>query len=163
MGKYYLYYCLDCLPEFGVAVCDSPAGQYEFLGFVRHNDGAVLGDRDGDLIQFDPGVFIDDDKTIYLYSGNAPIKKEYANDKQYSQVMTLEPDMMTLKEEPRKLLPSIMDSKGTGYEGHEFLKQAPFVKLMDYTILFILLSLAMSCAMLSATVQILDMSMAARL
>lgn len=29
-GRYYLYYCLDFLPEIGVAVCDSPAGRYEF-------------------------------------------------------------------------------------------------------------------------------------
>ncbi len=34
-GKYYLYYCLDFLKEIGVAVCDEPAGEYEFLGFVR--------------------------------------------------------------------------------------------------------------------------------
>ena len=62
-GRYYLYYCLDYLPEIAVAVCDSPAGKYEFLGFVRHSDGVPLGRREGDLIQFDPGIFIDDDGT----------------------------------------------------------------------------------------------------
>lgn len=41
-GKYYLYYCLDFLPEIGVAVCDTPAGKYEFLGFVRHADERCL-------------------------------------------------------------------------------------------------------------------------
>ena len=40
-GKYYLYYCLDFLPEIGVAVCDTPAGSYEFLGFVKHADGTI--------------------------------------------------------------------------------------------------------------------------
>lgn len=128
-GRFYLYYCLDCLPEIGVAVCASPAGQYEFLGLVRHSDGAILGDKDGDLIQFDPGVFIDDDKAIYLFSGNAPIKKEQANDKQYSQVMQLHPDMLTLMVAPKKLLPSIMDSKGTGFEGHEFFEASSIRKV----------------------------------
>ena len=38
----------------------SPAGKYNFLGFVKHEDGILLGDRQDDLEQFDPGVFIDD-------------------------------------------------------------------------------------------------------
>ena len=62
-GRYYLYYCLDVLPEIAVAVSDNPAGKYEFLGYVKHPDGTPLGLKEGDLIQFDPGVFIDDDKT----------------------------------------------------------------------------------------------------
>ena len=33
-GKYYLYYCMDTLPEIGVAVCDTPAGKYEYLGLM---------------------------------------------------------------------------------------------------------------------------------
>lgn len=63
------------------------------------------------------GIFIDDDGEIYLYSGNAPMHKEHIGGKQGSQVMTLEPDMLTLKTEPRLLLPSIADSEGTGFEG----------------------------------------------
>ena len=61
-GRYYLYYCCDILPEVAVAVCDHPAGKYEFLGFVHHKDGQLLGDADSDLTQFDPGVFKDDDE-----------------------------------------------------------------------------------------------------
>lgn len=38
-GRFYLYYCLDFLPAIGVAVSDTPAGQYEYLGRVRHADG----------------------------------------------------------------------------------------------------------------------------
>jgi hypothetical protein len=30
-----------------------------------------LGSAENDLVQFDPGVFIDDDHEIYLYSGNS--------------------------------------------------------------------------------------------
>ena len=127
-GKYYLYYCLDFLPEIGVAVCDSPAGKYEFLGFVRHGDGVPLGDREGDLEQFDPGVFIDDDNTVYLYSGNAPMKKENDYGRQGSQVMRLMPDMLTLAEEPRKLMPDVLCSEGTGFEGHEFYEASSIRK-----------------------------------
>lgn len=109
-GRYYLYYCLDFLPEIGAAVCDTPAGQYEFLGLVRHRDGTPLGTKEGDLIQFDPGIFVDDDGEIYLYSGNAPISQEWIEKdpdtpRKGSQVMKLESDMLTLKEEPKKLMP----------------------------------------------------------
>ncbi len=128
-GRYYLYYCLDFLPEIGVAVCDSPAGQYEFLGFVRHEDGTLLGRKEGDLIQFDPGIFIDEDRTIYLYSGNAPMKKEHADGTKGSQVMKLQEDMLTLKEEPKKLLPDICESEGSGYEGHEFFEASSIRKI----------------------------------
>ena len=128
-GRYYLYYCLDFLPEIGVAVCDTPAGKYRFLGFVKHKDGTPLGRREGDLIQFDPGIFIDDDKTIYLYSGNAPMWIKDANDKQGSQVMQLQEDMLTLKKEPKKLMPDIMDSDKKGYEGHEFFEASSIRKI----------------------------------
>lgn len=128
-GRYYLYYCLDFLPEIGVAVCDTPAGSYEYLGLVRHKNGTVLGKGEDDLSQFDPGIFIDDDGEIYLYSGNAPMHKEHIGGKQGSQVMTLEPDMLTLKTEPRLLLPSIADSEGTGFEGHEFFEASSIRKI----------------------------------
>lgn len=121
-GRYYLYYCLDFLPEIGVAVCDSPCGAFQYLGRVRHGDGTPLGSRAGDLVQFDPGVFVDRDGSIYLYSGNAPMQKEHEDGKHHSQVMRLAPDMLTLLEEPRPLLPSITESAGTGFEGHEFFE-----------------------------------------
>ena len=34
-GRYYLYYVLDKVPVVSVAVCDTPAGTYEFYGYVR--------------------------------------------------------------------------------------------------------------------------------
>lgn len=128
-GRFYLYYCLDFLPEIGVAVCDTPAGKYEYLGLVRHKDGTPLGTREGDLIQFDPGIFIDEDKKIYLYSGNAPMYPEQANGSQGSQVMTLEEDMLTLKTLPRPLLPGVTESKGTGFEEHEFFEASSIRKI----------------------------------
>lgn len=129
-GRYYLYYCLDFLPEIGVAVADSPAGKYEFLGKVRHRDGSLLGDREGDLIQFDPGVFMDDDGTVYLYSGNAAMNKRTPRPvSKGSQVMTLEHDMLTLKTEPRPLLPDLYDAEGTDFEGHGFFEASSIRKI----------------------------------
>ena len=128
-GRYYLYYCLDFLPEIGVAVCDTPAGEYEFYGFVQHPDGTPLGAGEGDPFQFDPGVFLDDDGQAYLYSGNAPIRLGWCGEDHYSQVMRLESDMRTLKEEPRRLMPDLRNAEGTGYEGHEFFEASSIRKI----------------------------------
>jgi hypothetical protein len=51
-----------------VAVCDEPAGRYEFYGYVHYQDGTRLGEREGDEPQFDPGVITEGEKT-YMYSG----------------------------------------------------------------------------------------------
>ena len=67
-GKYYLYYVLDKVPVVSVAVCDTPAGSYEFYGYVHYQDGTLLGKREGDEPQFDPGVLTEGDK-VYLYTG----------------------------------------------------------------------------------------------
>ena len=128
-GRYYLYYGLGESWEIGVAVCDEPAGQYEFYGFVQHPDGTPLGQRDGDLFQFDPGVFIDDDGTIYLYSGNGPARLGIPCAHQGSQVMTLMPDMITLKTTPRRLLPLLPESFGTDFEGHAFYEASSLRKI----------------------------------
>lgn len=128
-GRYYLYYCLDWLPETAVAVCDTPAGKYEFLGFVRHKDGIPLGCGKNDYITFDPGVFVDDDNSAYLYSGNAPMRREQEDGTKASVVVRLEPDMLTLAEEPRILMPTIMNAEGTGFEGHEFFEASSIRKI----------------------------------
>lgn len=128
-GRYYLYYCLDFLPEIAVAVCDKPAGKYEFLGFVQYPDKIPLGKKEGDYIQFDPGIFVDDDQSIYLYSGNAPMYRGVPRRNNCSQVMKLEKDMMTLKESPRLLLPDIYSCRGTDFEGHEFFEASSIRKI----------------------------------
>ena len=128
-GRYYLYYGLGESWEIGVAVCDEPAGQYEFYGFVQHPDGTPLGQRDGDLFQFDPGVFIDDDGTISLYSGNGPALLGIPCAHQGSQVMTLMTDMITLKTTPRRLLPLLPESFGTDFEGHAFYEASSLRKI----------------------------------
>jgi hypothetical protein len=130
-GRYYLYYCADdTLPEIGVAVCDSPAGNYEFLGLVHDKTGTPIGDRKGDTIQFDPGIFIDDDGTIYLFSGNGPrTRGEIGKKPKASVVMTLADDMVTIQTEPKKLLPVLGEADGTGFEGHEFFEASSIRKI----------------------------------
>lgn len=129
-GKYYLYYCLDPHPEIGVAVADSPEGPFEYYGLVKHQDGSILGQKESDFIQFDPGVFIDEDGSIYLYSGNAPrFKSDNVSSNQGSQVMILEDDMITLKTDVKKLLPDVNNSEGSGFEGHEFFEASSLRKI----------------------------------
>lgn len=111
-----------------MAVCDTPAGEYEYLGMVKHPDGSILGRREGDYIQFDPGIFIDSDKSIYLYSGNAPRHIGDPENKS-SQVMKLREDMLTIEEGPAALIPSILNSTGTGFEGHEFYEASSVRKI----------------------------------
>jgi beta-xylosidase len=67
-GRYYLYYVLDRVSVVSVAVCDTPAGKYEFYGYVHDKDGNRLGERDGDQPQFDPGVITENGVT-YMYTG----------------------------------------------------------------------------------------------
>ena len=44
-GPDYLYYVLDHVSVVSVAVCDHPAGRYEFYGYVHYPDGTLLGKK----------------------------------------------------------------------------------------------------------------------
>lgn len=59
-GRYYLFYCLHRSPTVSVAVCDEPAGEYQFYGHIRYADGTLYGQKQGDVFNFDPGVLRDD-------------------------------------------------------------------------------------------------------
>ncbi len=131
-GRYYLYYVLDKLSIVSVAVCDTPAGKYEFYGYVHYSDGTRLGERAGDEPQFDPGVLTEGD-TTYLYTGFCPV-----GDKSRSGAMVtvLGPDMLTIIEDPVIVAPSEPYSKGSGYEGHEFF-EAPSIRKHGDTYYFV--------------------------
>ena len=122
-GRYYLYYVLDKVSVVSVAVSDTPAGKFEFYGYVRYPDGTRLGEREGDQHQFDPGVLTEGDRT-YLYTGFCP-----KGDKSRKGCMAtvLGPDMLTIVEEPVFVLPSEPYSAGTGFEGHEYF-EAPSIR-----------------------------------
>jgi arabinoxylan arabinofuranohydrolase len=126
-GRYYLYYVLDKVPIVSVAVCDTPAGRYEFYGYVKDMHGNRLGERKGDEPQFDPGVLTEGEKT-YLYTGFCA-----RGDKTRSGAMVtvLGSDMLTIIEDTVTVLPSEPYSEGTGFEGHEFFEAPSIRKVGD--------------------------------
>ena len=151
-GRYYLYYSLagrdECSFLMSVAVSDTPAGKYEFLGYVKHKDGTPLKD----FIIFDPGV-INDNGQIRLYYGvwynfdeNPNMTREESIAKQmqmYSKTreeienteggvqgpvtVELEDDMMTVKHTPKHIFPIIY--KGTDFENYEFFEASSIRKI----------------------------------
>lgn len=131
-GRYYLYYVLDHLSIVSVAVCDTPAGRYEFYGYVHYADGTKLGEKETDQPQFDPGVLTEGDRT-YLYTGFCG-----RGDKSRTGAMAtvLGPDMLTIIEEPVFVVPGCEYCENTGYEGHAFF-EAPSIRKIDDTYYFI--------------------------
>ncbi|MCL2033611.1 MAG: family 43 glycosylhydrolase [Oscillospiraceae bacterium] len=131
-GRYYLYYVLDKLNIVSVAVCDTPAGRYEFLGCVHYKDGTRLGEREGDEPQFDPAVLTEGDK-IYLYTGFCPI----GDKSRHGPMCTvLAPDMLTVEEAPVFIAPSRPYSNDTPWAGHEFF-EAPSIRKKGDTYYFV--------------------------
>lgn len=126
-GRYYLYYVLDKVSVVSVAVCDAPAGRYEFYGYVHYQDGTRLGERPGDEPQFDPGVLTEGEKT-YLYTGFCG---KGDRSRTGARVTVLDKDMLTILEEPVTVVPGCEYSEGTGYEGHAFFEAASIRKKGD--------------------------------
>ncbi len=130
-GRFYLYYAFDFMGIMGVAVCDTPAGKYEFLGHVHYADGTIWGRKDGDQFPFDPGVLTDDDGRVYLYSGfYTPVPAIATGMKKLKFdggcVMELEQDMVTLKTDPEVIFPK----EGAGsFKGHEFFEASSIRKI----------------------------------
>lgn len=122
-GRYYLYYVLDKVSVVSVAVCDTPAGKYEFYGYVQYEDGTRLGEREGDQPQFDPAVLWEGDQ-VYLYTGFCAVGDRTRKGAMATVIGT---DMLTIKEEPVIIVPSEPFGKGTGFEGHEFF-EAPSIR-----------------------------------
>lgn len=137
-GRYYLYYVLDKVSVVSVAVCDTPAGKYEFLGYVHYEDGTRLGERAGDEPQFDPGVLTEGDNT-YLYTGFCGRGDKLRTG---AFVTVLGPDMLTIKEEPKRVAPGCEYGAGTSFEGHEYFEAASIRKKED-TYYFIYSSVVM--------------------
>lgn len=124
-GRYYLYYVLDHAHVVSVAVCDTPAGRYQFYGYVHDKNGVLLGERPQDEPQFDPGVLTEGNRT-YLYTGFCG-----QGDKTRTGAMAtvLGSDMLTIEEETVFVVPGCETSEGTGFEGHAFF-EAPSIRKM---------------------------------
>ncbi len=128
-GRYYLYYVNDVLDIVSVAVCDTPAGEYKFHGYVQYPDGTLCGrNKDaGDEPQFDPAVLTEGDKT-YLYTGFG----RFTDSSRHGAMVTvLDKDMLTVIRDPQIIVPSKIYSVGTPYEGHGFFEAASIRKYND--------------------------------
>jgi len=129
-GRFYLYYAFDFMGIMGVAVCDTPYGKFQFLGHIHYSNGRIWGRNKGDAFPFDPGVLLDDDGRVYLYSGfytpvpavvTGLVSLEYKG----GYVLELESDMVTIKK-PQKLL---FPKEGQGsFSEHEFFEASSIRK-----------------------------------
>lgn len=131
-GRYYLYYAFDFMGRMGVAVCDTPAGQYEFLGHVKFADGHIWGTKNGEAFPFDPGVLTDDDDRVYLYSGFATkipflASRGHNLTNEGGVVLELEPDMVTIRTGPRLLFPA--KGREGAYQDHAFFEASSIRKV----------------------------------
>ncbi len=157
-GRYYLYYCLSGFKGNGgyanpisVAVSDKPDGKYEYLGVVRDRSGKPYKR----YACFDPAV-INDDGVIRLYYGTCYPFDEYSNfltRRLFANVeaqmfgktpreilsypdgvmgavtVTLSDDMLTVREEARRIIPT--RTKKTGFAGHAFFEGSSIRKIGD--------------------------------
>lgn len=157
-GRYYLYYCMGGDYGYGgyqgpisVAVCDTPAGQYQYLGYVQNPDGTPMMK----YICFDPAV-LNDNGTIRVYYGTQYSYEEepdFFENESYIQeeinmfgrsreeilsypdsimgpvMVVLEEDMLTVKEEAKHIIPYKV--KGTSFETHPFFEGSSMRKVGD--------------------------------
>lgn len=142
-GRYYLYYALDKMCMISVAVGDWPTGPFSFCGHVRYPDGQPMGAAPGDIYQFDPGVFMDDDGRVFLYSGFAPraswVNGPMLNGRRIegAYCMELMQDMLTVKAGPTCIVPGPEAVQDTGFDGHAFFEASSMRKIRGrYTFIY---------------------------
>jgi hypothetical protein len=118
-----------------VAVCDTPAGEYKFYGHMKYADGHICGTKKNEVNNFDPGVFLDDDQRFYLYTGFAPEGFLYEMLKARNlridgaYFVELEKDLLTMKGEPKLIIPGPHIAKNTGFEEHPFFEASSMRKI----------------------------------
>lgn len=136
-GRYYMYYTLDMVGRMSVAVGDSPVGPFAYYGDVHYADGRIIGLEAGDYYQFDPGVLLDDDGKVYLYSGFGPRKSPEVETRFGGRLidgaycMELESDMLTIKAGPTCIVPQAANAAGTEFEAHPFFEASSIRKIKD--------------------------------
>ncbi len=127
-GRYYLYYGQSDCAGVRVAVCDSPAGHFRFLGAVCLPDGEILSPLSGYGQPFDPAVYTEDGKA-WLYYGFGVDYGFGVKGVMGSYVAALASDMVTLAEEPRLIAPGPAAAAGTPWEGHPFFEASSMRKI----------------------------------
>lgn len=134
-GRFYLYYGLDFVNRIGVAVADTPAGPYAYYGNVHYSDGVLYGCREKEVFRFDPAVLTDKGR-VWLYTGFCPTDSFFQTDRFGDRtidalgntVVELAQDMLTIISEPKRMVPGVANSEGTGFEGHEFYEASSMRK-----------------------------------
>ena len=130
-GRYYLYYAFDFMGMMGVAVSDRPCGPFQFYGHVCYPEGEIWGRKKEDAFPFDPGIFVDDDGKVYLYSGfYTPVPSIVTGFRKLKfeggYMVELQEDMKTIKKAPIVLFPK----KGSGaFQNHEFFEASSMRKI----------------------------------
>lgn len=121
--RYYMYWNTNGTKVCHVAVSDTPEGPFSFYADVQWEDGTPYEDYK----MFDPGVLVDDDKRVYLYTGfcmNGPVPEKYKGFPSpfadTSLGFELAADMKTIVAGPTPIIPGWSETKGTGFEGHGF-------------------------------------------
>lgn len=161
-GRYYLYYDLSGRGDgkhgfdgpISVAVCDTPAGKYEYYGDVHYPDGRPLLR----FVPFDPAV-LNDNGRIWLTYGwglgvdtHAPVVRrvmpkmmkrmfnktleEIRSEEPQSilgaNIVELEEDMLTVKGEPKRILPALNNApRGSELRKHSFFEASSLRKFGD--------------------------------
>lgn len=129
-GRYYLYYSLDFTNVISVAVCDSPAGRYEFYAYVTREDGTIpnIGRW------FDPAI-LSEKEGNYLYVGTSPaVRFPGMEDTEIpgAMMVRLADDMHTIISEPVCVAKGYDTAKGTDYEEHPFFEGSSIRKFGDW-------------------------------
>ena len=115
-GRYYLYYSVANTSITSVAVCDKPAGKYQYLGDVHFPDGRVYGSKPEDWFMFDPAVLVDDDGRVFLYVGSGQKSNgQFGHEIKGLFVMELSSDMLTIISEPTIIMPADFNPKKPNY------------------------------------------------
>ncbi|MBP5493157.1 MAG: family 43 glycosylhydrolase [Clostridiales bacterium] len=125
-GKYYLFYVLDNQSVVAVARSEKPQGPFKFYGHVHYEDGTLLGKKESDEPQFDPGVITVGD-TTYLYTGFCG---QTDASRHGAMVTVIGPDMLTIKKGPEFIVPGTMYASGTPFKGHAFF-EAPSIRFRN--------------------------------
>lgn len=128
-GRYYLFYCLRMLPQFGVAVSDSPAGPFTFYGHIHYADGSLLTQA----MPYDPSVLVDDDGRVYLYYGfsSEMLSQRFGVEvSPGAMVVELGTDMLTALTTPVLCVPWEGRAANTSFAGHAYF-EAPSMRKID--------------------------------
>lgn len=125
-GRYYLYYFYSHNDEreyqIGVAVCDTPCGRFDYYASIEAENGKHF-------INFDPAIFVDDDKRVWLYYGSAFEMGGNVLQTLGGAVVELAKDMKTVLTKPKLTVPNIFHQKGTGFSGHAFFEASSMRKV----------------------------------